>query len=45
MITNAMGWIGSTVIGLLIHLSNISYLARDIFYLLFIGPKRGKPLR
>ena len=45
MITNTMGWIGSTVIGLLIHLSNISYLARDIFYWLFIGPKRGKPLR
>lgn len=45
MITNTLGWIGSTVIGLLIHLSNISYLAKDLLYWLFIGPKRGKPLR
>ena len=45
MITNILGWIGSKVIGWLIHLSNISYLIKDLFYWLFMGPKLGKPLR
>lgn len=45
MITNTLGWIGATVVGLLVHLSNIFYLAKDILYWLFVGPKRGKPLR
>ena len=42
---NTMGWIGQTAIRFFIHLTNISYLARDIFYWLFIGPWRGRPLR
>ena len=45
MIVNTLGWIGQTAIRFFIHLTNISYLARDILYWLFIGPWRGRPLR
>lgn len=45
MLVKTLGWIGRKAIRFLMHLTNISYLGRDILYWLCIGPWKGRPLR
>lgn len=45
MISNTFGWIGRRTIRFFAHVSNISYLAWDILYWIFVGPWKGRPLR